>query len=229
MEQAIEVGNLRTDLLSVLIWPLIFLFVLFYFREPLKGFVDNLQEFTFNAFGVQATAKRQQIEAATLLGAASARHGPLVGPQIAGGNAQEIANVVTQSVTPRAVRKLLDTRLLWVDDRPTNNIFECRALEALGIRTMLSITTEDALNKTLHSRMITSYSYMGRPPDARAGYTLLDALRKRGDQTPFIIYAGSDNSHIFLDCSESSPRRSKSTHTESTFGFSLTGMEKRIL
>jgi hypothetical protein len=32
---------------------------------------------------------------------------------------------------------------------------------------------------------------MGRPPDPRAGYTLLDALRSRGDRTPFIIYAGS--------------------------------------
>jgi hypothetical protein len=33
---------------------------------------------------------------------------------------------------------------------------------------------------------------MGRPPYPRAGYTLLDALLKRGDQTPFIVYAGSD-------------------------------------
>lgn len=34
-------------------------------------------------------------------------------------------------------------------------------------------------------------SDMGRPPDARAGYTLLDRLRKAGDRTPFIIYTSS--------------------------------------
>jgi DNA-binding NtrC family response regulator len=34
-------------------------------------------------------------------------------------------------------------------------------------------------------------SDMGRPPDPRAGYTLLDQLRSMRDQTPFIIYAGS--------------------------------------
>lgn len=32
---------------------------------------------------------------------------------------------------------------------------------------------------------------MGRPPDQRAGYTLLDALRKDEDRTPYVIYAGS--------------------------------------
>ncbi len=34
-------------------------------------------------------------------------------------------------------------------------------------------------------------SDMGRPPDDRAGYTLLEQLRANGDQTPLIIYAGS--------------------------------------
>ena len=32
---------------------------------------------------------------------------------------------------------------------------------------------------------------MGRPPDSRAGYTLLDALKQRGDYPPFVIYSGS--------------------------------------
>jgi len=34
-------------------------------------------------------------------------------------------------------------------------------------------------------------SDMGRPPDPRAGYTLLDVMRERHDETPFLIYAGS--------------------------------------
>jgi DNA-binding NtrC family response regulator len=52
-------------------------------------------------------------------------------------------------------------------------------------------STEDALDKNQHRSFDAIISDMGRPPDSRAGYTLLDALRNRGDQTPFIIYAGS--------------------------------------
>jgi len=69
------------------------------------------------------------------------------------------------------VRQLNDVRLLWVDDRPENNVFERRALEALGIRITLSTTTEDALNKTLHSRYdVLSQTWEGhriRGPDIR--------------------------------------------------------------
>ena len=32
---------------------------------------------------------------------------------------------------------------------------------------------------------------MGRPPDRMVGYTLLGALRARGNDTPYLIYAGS--------------------------------------
>ena len=40
---------------------------------------------------------------------------------------------------------------------------------------------------------------MGRPPDPRAGYTLLDKLRIQGDRTPFVIYAGSGASDFVLE------------------------------
>jgi DNA-binding NarL/FixJ family response regulator len=32
---------------------------------------------------------------------------------------------------------------------------------------------------------------MGRPPDDRAGYTLLEKMRQLGQRTPFLIYSGS--------------------------------------
>jgi len=39
-------------------------------------------------------------------------------------------------------------------------------------------------------------SDMGRGPDRRAGYTLLEALRSRGNETPFIIYTGESNPQL---------------------------------
>ena len=188
----IQTGTLIVELLQTLLWPLVLLFVILYFGKPLKGFVSNLGEFTFKAAGVEATVKRQQIEAATHLGAATGWHEAAEGMgQPQGGNVPEIANLITQTVTPENIRQLSDARVLWVDDIPENNVYERRALEAVGIRFVLSTTTEDALGKTLRSSYAAIISDMGRPPDHRAGYTLLDALRQRGDRTPFIIYAGS--------------------------------------
>jgi cytochrome c oxidase subunit IV len=56
-------------------------------------------------------------------------------------------------------------QILWVDDIPDNNIHERRAFEAFGL---------------------------GRREGPREGYALLDTLRKRGDATPFFIYASSN-------------------------------------
>jgi CheY-like chemotaxis protein len=88
-------------------------------------------------------------------------------------------------------QRLQNARILWVDDRPDNNRFERQALEALGIRIELSTSTDDALMMIRDGPYDLIISDMGRPPDERAGYTLLDALRDDGDQTPFVIYAGS--------------------------------------
>lgn len=89
------------------------------------------------------------------------------------------------------MRRLSDARVLWVDDRLENSAYERQSLEALGIRFTLSTSTEDALEKARLSRY-DAICLMGRPPDLRAGYTLLDALRRRGDQTPFVIFSSSN-------------------------------------
>lgn len=82
-------------------------------------------------------------------------------------------------------------RLLWVDDRPDNNIYERRSMEALGINFHLAASTAEALGKLRAQKYDAVISDMGRPEGPRAGYDLLDAMRNRRDQTPFIIYAGS--------------------------------------
>lgn len=81
--------------------------------------------------------------------------------------------------------------ILWVDDRPDNNIHERQALEAVGINFVLAVSTEEALEMLNQQQFDAIISDMGRPPDAQAGYTLLDKLRSDGNQTPFVIYAGS--------------------------------------
>jgi CheY-like chemotaxis protein len=94
-------------------------------------------------------------------------------------------------------------RILWVDDRPDNNIFERRAMQSYNIEFVLAESTGEALAKLRKVKFDAIISDMGRPPDSRAGYTLLDALRGSGDLTPFFIYAGSDSpQHLRLALSK---------------------------
>jgi CheY-like chemotaxis protein len=69
-------------------------------------------------------------------------------------------------------------------------VHERQALEALGVRFVLAKSTDEAVEKLNRGSFDAIISDMGRPPDPRAGYTLLDKLRGAGDRTPFIIYAG---------------------------------------
>lgn len=94
---------------------------------------------------------------------------------------------------PSAIFRLSGASVLWVDDRPTNNTYAQEALEALGITFTISTSTDDAIEKVNNEHFDAIISDMGRPPDPQAGYTLLERLRKLGNNVPYIIYAGSND------------------------------------
>lgn len=185
-DQTIQLISAIAQLLGVLVWPAVVLFFIVWFRRGLADFLSNLAEFSFKVPGVEATAKRQ--EAAVALGAAVAARTPGDGTPGPTADPREIAEALP---SPRDQRRLQGSRVLWVDDRPGNNILERQTLEALGIQIDLSTSTDDALEKIRRRSYDLIISDMGRPPDARAGYTLLDKLREAGNRTPYVIYASS--------------------------------------
>lgn len=81
--------------------------------------------------------------------------------------------------------------ILWVDDRPNNNIYEREALKRYGVEFELATSTDEAVKILATRKFDAIISDMGRPPDGLAGYTLLRAVRGKGDNTPYFIYAGS--------------------------------------
>jgi CheY-like chemotaxis protein len=88
--------------------------------------------------------------------------------------------------------QLRRNHILWVDDRPDNNIHERAAFEAMGFSFTLALSTEEALQVLSVERFAAIISDMGRLEGPREGYVLLDAVRSSGDETPFFIYAGSN-------------------------------------
>lgn len=196
-DQATALVRAVADLLTVLVWPAVVVFVLLKFRAPIASFLKDLGEFTFKAPGLEASARRRQAEAAANLGAAEAARAQGAAPSSAPTPAPEVGRLVESLPGLRQQRQLAESRVLWVDDRPGNNEYERRAFEALGVRVDISTTTDDALARLLERHYDLVISDMSRPPDDRAGFTLLDQLRQRKDSTPYVIYAGSrDPEHV---------------------------------
>jgi CheY-like chemotaxis protein len=192
-DELVKLIDAGTKLLSVLVWPALLAFILVRFGPALRDFFSSLGEVSFKGAGFEATAKRKQAEAAAALVAASvARPTAETTPQSAAENAKEAASVVAEAVNLRTIRRASQATILWVDDRPDNNIFERQSLEALGVSFVLATSTDDALDKLARQSFDAIISDMGRPPDPQAGYTLLDQLRASGNKTPFVIYAGSN-------------------------------------
>jgi CheY-like chemotaxis protein len=159
-------------------------------RQALRGLMAR-DDFSLKApGGFELSAKRREQAATALTEATGAKDSAPIGREEALGQVDDAARVVHElGISPR---------LLWVDDRPSNNRYERAALEALGLIIDLSVSTEDALERIHRGRPFDLIiSDMGRPPDPRAGYTLLDKLRSSGDRTPYIIYAGSRSGEHF--------------------------------
>jgi len=88
------------------------------------------------------------------------------------------------------------SKILWVDDRPNNNIYERQAFESMGLTFTLALSTQEALVELTKHRFAAIISDMGRkegPKEGpKEGYILLEKVRKKDQQTPFFIYAGSN-------------------------------------
>ncbi|WP_423446204.1 response regulator [Kocuria sp. KSNUG] len=84
--------------------------------------------------------------------------------------------------------------VLWVDDNEDWIQAERTMLEAAGVSTVWAPNTECALELLTGNNFQAIISDMARDEGAQEGFTLLDAVRQRGDSTPFIVYSGIDSS-----------------------------------
>ena len=98
---------------------------------------------------------------------------------------------LSQTVQPR------DIRLLWVDDRPSNNAREIERLKAQGIQVTTMTDSDEALAelKENHDKYDAVITDLKRGIDREAGYKFLENARAAtGDsRLPFIVYTASSN------------------------------------
>jgi CheY-like chemotaxis protein len=184
----IQVLDAATRFVAVLAWPAVVLLVLHRFGPALKRFLDNLRGVKISGGGLEA-----QLEAAANLAAAAATAPPDPDKASASEAAKHAAEVVAESLLRTPARRARKSRILWVDDNPENNAAIRRSFEALGIEVASATSTEEALTALGSKRFDLVISDMGRPPDGRAGYTLLSEMRERRIRLPFLIFAAGGN------------------------------------
>jgi CheY-like chemotaxis protein len=134
--------------------------------------------------------KMQLSAVASLTRAVTKQSGGNAGPE---SEISDIVEVVQHAIPSSKIgSEGWRNHILWVDDNPDNNIYERQAFEAVGLRFTLALSTKQAFKKLEQNKFAAVISDMGRREGAREGYALLDGLRRRGDQTPFFIYASSN-------------------------------------
>lgn len=190
IDDAVKLINATAGLLAVLVWPLLILFIALRFREAIRNFFESLGEFSLKGGGLEASAKKQIQAAANLAAASATDPHEKASPQQAADAATE---AVSEVLTRRAVKRASKTKILWVDDRPDNNIAERNSLQDLGMTIRLATSTDQALDRLSNERFDLVISDMGRPPDERAGYTLLSRMNAAGIKLPLIFYAAGGN------------------------------------
>lgn len=133
---------------------------------------------------------KAQMATAASLAAASAKQ-PENNSGVTEAQLREIVNVVSN--VPRQLKQeKWRNRILWVDDRPENNVYERQAFEAQGIKFSLALSTNEAIELLKKNKFAAIISDMGRKEGPQEGYVLLEKLRSMGDRTPFMIYAASN-------------------------------------
>jgi CheY-like chemotaxis protein len=84
-------------------------------------------------------------------------------------------------------------KILWIDDRPENNIYEREAFKARGIEFDLALSTDEAIDLLRRNKYAAIISDMRRKEGFQEGYVLLEKIRESGNSIPFFIYAGSND------------------------------------
>ena len=105
----------------------------------------------------------------------------------------KIRSTVARAFDPETADRLVGKSILWVDDNPANNELGVRALRKFQMEVEQVISTEAALAALRSRHFDLIISDMGRGSNMRAGYELLEAIRRTDMQVPFLIFAGSDS------------------------------------
>jgi hypothetical protein len=116
-DSAAKLLEATAKLVGVVIWPAAIGYILVRFGSNIGDFISNLGEMTLKGGGFEASVKRRQNEAEAALVAATISR-PEEGETVSAANAEKEAALTVGEVNARTLRRIEDSQVLWVDDRP---------------------------------------------------------------------------------------------------------------
>ena len=111
------------------------------------------------------------------------------------GMTQEDINTIVDlvySTKPHDNKENWKNHILWVDDKPENNVYERKAFESQGIVFSLAESTNQALELLKKEKFAIIISDMARKEGPEEGFILLEKIREKQSDIPFFIYVGSN-------------------------------------
>ena len=106
-----------------------------------------------------------------------------------GGTAPTLQSVLGAHALP-PIERIPRARILWVDDKPLNNLYEKHALAEIGVFADSYTNNDDAVKaaKKVHFQLVISDIGRGLTPES--GFDLPAALRSAGVTAPVVFYTG---------------------------------------
>lgn len=89
----------------------------------------------------------------------------------------------------------LNKRILWVDDHPENNAYECSAMESIGVEVIQVTNNRDAYFKLEFFKYDLVITDIGRDAEPENGLDLLERIKARTPTLPVIVYTSEDTVH----------------------------------
>ncbi|EIO9265697.1 MULTISPECIES: response regulator [Vibrio] len=177
------------EALSKILWPLIFVYLLFSFKSTIKSLIESAtsRKFTLKVAGNELTMDEVTEQQRIIISDMQSEIGDLRKVVDALSSRDDTPLIIDESHRAESQRI---SRVLWVDDQPQNNAFLIANLESMGVTVKTAESTKSALNMYRNGRYDSVISDMGRPEGDRAGIELAREIRMMDNEIPIHIYCG---------------------------------------
>lgn len=163
---------------DTLVWPAVVMVFLYRFRRGIAELIARTRSLATPAGSVEFTERARELldDAAT-----EQQKGPL--PTTARrGVLRRLA---------RSAESLRDGKILWVDDRPRNNMALVHLFESMGLQVDLALSTEDGLKRLRKWNYHIVITDLSRNGDKSAGNDLISRISESGIDVPIVAYSRS--------------------------------------
>ncbi len=181
---------------SELFWPVLAVIVIAALRKPLAAVLTQLGErggtvkIGSAEVSISQAAKQNSDNVGDLLTQVAQLQGKMLEiEKAASGGNEAPARAVAAATTPDPAQ-LAGIRLLWVDDRPQNNVMIASNFEKLQMVVDTAQTTDAGLRMFEDGHYDAVITDMARAGEAEAGINLTKAIRQRRADVPVFIYCG---------------------------------------